>query len=383
MADPRMADSTVKSAVETRIRNATDELVALSHRIHAHPELAFEEFRASAWVAEALHHAGFDVQHGCYELPTAIRATAGSGPVRVAICAEYDALPDMGHACGHNMIAAAAVGAGLGLADFVDELGLTVTVLGTPAEEGGGGKALMLDRGAFEGLDAAMMVHPATTEMTAMPGTAVSQVDVTYTGKPAHAGAYPEEGINAADAMTIAQVAIGLLRQQTRNEDRIAGVVHAAGSAANIIPESASGHWVLRSDTAEALSTLKDRVLRCFEAGATATGCDLTVSGAAPDYADLRPDAELLTFYQANAEAIGRIFPQIPDGFAGAATDMGNVSHLVPTIHPMIGIETAQAVNHQPEFTAACITPSADRAVIESAIAMAWTAVDLATTRQT
>lgn len=372
-----MGDSTMRSAVEARIRDAAQELIDLSHRIHAHPELAFEEFQASAWVAETLQGAGFEVHHGCYELPTAVRATIGSGPIHVAICAEYDALPDMGHACGHNMIAAAAVGAGLGLADFVDELGLTVTVLGTPGEEGGGGKVLMLERGAFDGIDAAMMVHPATTEMIAMPGTAVSQVRVSFTGKPAHAGAYPEEGINAADAMTIAQVAIGLLRQQTRQEDRIAGVVHEAGSAANIIPESASGHWVLRSDTAEALASLKERVLRCFEAGATATGCELTVSDVAPDYADLRPDAKLLELYQANAEAVGRIFPSVPSGFAGAATDMGNVSHVVPTIHPMIGVDSAAAVNHQPEFAAACITATADRALVESAIAMAWTAVDL------
>lgn len=373
-----MQNSPAKSAVETRIRDAADELIDLSHRIHSHPELAFEEVQASTWVAEALKRAGFDVQHGCYDLPTAVRATIGSGPVHVGICAEYDALPDIGHACGHNVIAAAAVGAGLGLADVADQLGLTVTVLGTPAEEGGGGKALMLERGAFDGLDAAMMVHPAPTEMTAMAGTAVSQMQVSYTGKPAHAGAYPEEGINAADAMTIAQVAIGLLRQQTRKEDRIAGVVHDAGGAANIIPDSASGHWVLRSDTVEALAKLKERVLHCFEAGALATGCELTTSNSAPDYQDLRPDAELLTFYRANAEALGRTFPTVPSDLAGAATDMGNVSHVVPTIHPMLGIDTATAVNHQPEFTAACITESADRAVIESAIAMAWTAVDLA-----
>lgn len=371
----------MKSAVETRIRDAREELVGLSRRIHSHPELAFEEFQASSWVAEALDRAGFEVQHGYCELPTAVRASIGSGPVHVAICAEYDALPDMGHACGHNMIAAAAVGAGLGLADFADDLGLTVTVLGTPAEEGGGGKVLMLERGAFDGIDAAMMVHPATAEMTAMPGTAVSQVNVSFTGKPAHAGAHPEEGINAADAMTIAQVAIGLLRQQTRKEDRVAGVVDQAGSAANIIPDSASGHWVMRSDTAEALASLKNRVLRCFEAGAQATGCELTVSATAPDYADLRPNAEILGFYRSNAEAVGRVFPSMPNEFAGAATDMGNVSHVVPTIHPMLGIDSAGAVNHQPEFAAACATPLADRAVIEGAIAMAWTAIDLATGR--
>lgn len=367
-----------KQEIERRIRKAERGLVGLSHRIHAHPETAFEEVRASTWVAEQLSDAGFAVDHGCYGLPTAIRATVGSGPRHIAICAEYDALPDMGHACGHNVIAAAAVGAGLGLAGLADDLGLTVTVLGTPAEEGGGGKVLMLERGAFDGLDAAMMVHPAAVEMEAMPGSAISMFDVSYRGTPAHAGAYPERGVNAADAMTIAQVAIGLLRQQTTSADRIQGIVTEAGSAANVIPDASRGRWIVRSDTVEALAPLKARVRRCFEAGALATGCDLTTVPAGPDYADLRPDPRMLALYRANAEALGRTFPDVSGGPAvGAATDMGNVSHVVPTIHPMLGLDCAPAVNHQPEFAAACITETADRAVVDGAIAMAWTAADL------
>lgn len=369
-----------KNEIERRIRKAERGLVELSHRIHAHPEPAFEEVRASAWVAEQLSEAGFAVEHGCYGLPTAIRATVGSGPRHIAICAEYDALPDIGHACGHNIIAAAAVGAGLGLAGLADDLGLTVTVLGTPAEEGGGGKVLMLERGAFDGFDAAMMVHPAAVEMDAMPGSAISMFDVSYRGTPAHAGAYPERGVNAADAMTVAQVAIGLLRQQTTSADRIQGIVTEAGSAANVIPDASRGRWIVRSDTVEALAPLKARVQRCFEAGAHATGCELTTVPAGPDYADLRPDPGLLALYRANAEALGRTFPDLSGGPAvGAATDMGNVSHAVPTIHPMLGLDCAPAVNHQPEFTAACITPTADRAILDGAIAMAWTAADLAT----
>ncbi|MFE3827337.1 M20 family metallopeptidase [Streptomyces sp. NPDC059092] len=370
-----------RTVIRKQVRTAERELVNLSHRIHAHPELAFEEVCASTWIAEHLSAAGFDVEHGCYGLPTAVRATVGSGPLHVAICAEYDALPEIGHACGHNIIAAAAVGAGVGLAGLADDLGLTVTVLGTPAEEGGGGKVLMLERGAFDGMDAAMMVHPAAAEMDAMPGTAVSQFDILYRGTPAHAGAYPERGVNAADAMTVAQVAIGLLRQQTTSTDRIQGIVTEAGSAANVIPESSRGRWIVRSDSLEALAPLKTRVARCFEAGALATGCELTASPVGPDYADLRPDPTMLALYRANAEALGRTFLDLPDGAAvGAATDMGNVSHAVPTIHPMLGLDCAPAVNHQREFTAACVTPAADRAVLDGAVAMAWTAADLATT---
>lgn len=356
----------------------TDRLVGLSHRIHAHPELAFEETRASAWVADALAAAGFEVEHGCYELPTAVRATAGTGPLHIGICAEYDALPGIGHACGHNVIAAAAVGAGTALAGLADDLGLTVTVFGTPAEEGGGGKILMLERGAFDGMDAAMMVHPAAVEMAAMPGSAVAQFEVAYRGKPAHAGAYPELGVNAADAMTVAQVAVGLLRQQTGADDRIAGIATEAGTAANIIPDASRGQWIVRSPTMERLAELKPRVRRCFEAGALATGCDLTTTPIGLDYADLRPDATMLALYRANAEALGRRFPDLSGGSpAGAATDMGNVSHVVPAIHPMLGLDCLPAVNHQPEFTAACITPAADKAVLDGAIAMAWTAIDL------
>jgi len=356
-----------------------EQLIELSHRIHAHPELAFEEERASAWVAEALTAAGFDVEHGCCGLPTAVRATAGTGPLHIGICAEYDALPEIGHACGHNIIAAAAVGAGAALSGLADDLGLTVTVLGTPAEEGGGGKILMLERGAFEGMDAAMMVHPGAVETAAMPGLAVSQFEVAYRGKPAHAGAYPQYGVNAADAMTLAQVAIGLLRQQTGPDDRIAGIVTEAGTAANIIPDASRGRWVVRSSTVESLAELKRRVQHCFEAGALGTGCELTTTPISLDYADLRPDATMLGMYRANAEALGRVFPDLSgESPAGAATDMGNVSHVVPTIHPMLGLDCLPAVNHQPDFTAACITPAADKAVLDGATAMAWTAIDLA-----
>lgn len=371
----------LKTAVAQRIQDMDRQLVDLSHRIHAHPELGFEEYKASQWVADALSDAGFRVQHGCYGLPTAVHASIGSGPVHIGICAEYDALPEIGHACGHNVIAAAGVGAAIGLVDVVDDLGLTVSLLGTPAEEGGGGKILMLERGAFENLDAAMMVHPAALEMAAMPGTAVSQFEVMYAGKPAHAGAYPELGINAADAMTIAQVAIGQLRQQTRPTDRIQGIVTAAGSAVNVIPDASSGKWIVRSDNAEALAVLTERVRQCFQAGALASGCTVEITRAGPDYADLRPDSELLDLYRRNASVLGRKFPDLPDGMVGAATDMGNVSHVVPTIHPILGLDCFPAVNHQPEFTAACITPTADTAVLDGATAMAWTAADFASRR--
>ncbi len=368
-----------KQAAEERVGQARDELLALSHRIHAHPEIGFEEERAADWLGDALDAAGFAVERGVCELPTAFAARIGSGPLHVTICAEYDALPGIGHACGHNMIAAMAVGAGLGLAGVADDVGLTVTVLGTPAEEVGnaGGKILLLERGAFADAHAAMMVHPSPFEGAAPAYIAVSKFDVRYTGKAAHASAAPELGINAADALTVAQTAIGLLRQHIRPTDRIHGIVTKGGDAPNIVPSDTSASYMVRAETLAQLAEIQARVWRCFEAGALATGTTLTIDGGDRPYAEVHQDLEIAAIYQRNAEALGRSFPAEPQKGV-ASTDMGNVSLALPAIHPRIGLGSYPVTNHQPEFAACCVTEIADRAVIDGATAMAWTAIDLA-----
>jgi amidohydrolase len=366
-----------KEAARATVDGDTSALIDLSHRIHAHPELKFEEEQSSAWAAGLLADAGLAVDTGICELPTAFSCTFGSGPLHVAICAEYDALPGIGHACGHNIIAAMAVGAGRALAPLVDELGISVTVIGTPAEEGGGGKIYMLERGAFEGVHAAMMVHPAPVEDLTPRVTAVSHFCARATGHEAHAALAPQLGVNAADAMTIAQVAIGLLRQHLRPTDQVHGVVLRGGNAANVVPAHAEGLWMARARTIDELAELRPRVVRCFEAGALATGATIDIEDVSPDYSQLEHDHDMVEAYRANAAALGR--STAPDGSATFSTDMGNVSLAIPTIHPCIAIESAGAVNHQPEFAAACINASADRAVREGALAMAWTAIDLAT----
>jgi len=374
-----------KAASRDTISTARGTLVDLSHRVHAHPELNFEEERAAAWVAGVLSDGGFDVETGVADLPTAFVATAGSGPLTIGICAEYDALPGIGHACGHNIIAAAAAGAGLGLRPLVDDLGLTVKVFGTPAEEGGGGKVLMLERGVFAGVHASMMVHPSPVERETMACLAVSHWEVTYRGKSAHASAWPEQGINAADALTVAQVGIGLLRQHIRRTDRIHGIVTRGGDAPNVVPESTAGAWLVRSRTLAELAELEPRVRACFEAGALATGCELEMRPLGPAYSEMRHDVELAAVYRANAEALGRGFIDLPQELAertAGSTDMANISLAIPAIHPMLGIDSLPATNHQPEFTAACITPTADDAVVGGATAMAWTCVDMATDSQ-
>ena len=370
-----------RTAARARLDEARAQLIELSHRIHANPELGFHEEKAAAWLTEALDAAGFTVQRGAGDLPTAFTATSGSGPLTVAICAEYDCLPGIGHACGHNIIAAAAIGAAIAAARVADEAGLTVRVVGTPAEEGGGGKIILLERGAFDGVHAAMMVHPAPADVAEPPVIAVAHFDVHYTGKEAHASSYPEMGINAADALTVAQVAIGLLRQHIRPNDRIHGIVTKGGEAPNIVPAHTSAKYYVRARTLGQLEEILAKVNRCFEAGALATGATLEIVEVEKPYAEMRHDAEIAALYKRNAEALRRVFPDFGASnlmrWAGS-TDMGNISLAMPAIHPMIGINSLPAANHQPEFTAHCNTETADLAVYDGALAMAWTAIDLA-----
>lgn len=369
---------TSKAAARAEVERHADELIQLSERLHADPETAWEEHRAAAAVPELLDRAGFAVTPKYLGLDTAFHAGFGSGPRRIALCAEYDALPGLGHACGHNLIAASSIGAALGLARVADDLGITVEVYGTPAEEGGGGKIELLERGAFAGVDLAMMVHPAPVDVAEARPFAVSHSKVSYTGKSAHAAAYPEAGVNAADAFTVAQVAIGLLRQHLPASVRVHGIVTQAGDAPNAIPEHASGRWYVRAETLAELSEVEPRVLRAFEAGALATGCELSVEPESKPYAEFRADERALADYRANALELGREFA--PDGTASrmnrASTDMGNVSQVVPAIHPYIGIGSLPAINHQREFAAHCVGGTAERALLDGAIALAWTGLD-------
>lgn len=367
-----------KQSVIENIDGARDLLIGLSHQIHANPELSFEEFMASMWCADALEARGFVVERAICDLPTAFRATIGSGALVIGICCEYDALPDIGHACGHNIIAAAAIGTGIALAQLVDELDITLVVLGTPAEEGGGGKILMLERGGFDGLNASMMVHPWTSEMTGMPCLAVTHFDVHYYGVEAHASAYPERGRNAADAITIAQVAIGLLRQHANPGDQVHGIVTNGGSAPNIVPAHTTAKYYARASTLKKLDEWLPRVHHCFEAGAIATMTSLEYVTHSPPYSEFLMDEPMAKIYRQNAETLGRIFAPPAERIVAASTDMGNVSLVIPAIHPMLDIEAFPAVNHQAAFAVHCVSKTADLALLDGAKAMAMTVIDLA-----
>jgi amidohydrolase len=377
-----MPTATASISVEDAVNRRRGDLVELSHSIHAEPELAFAEHRSRAKTQALVAEYGFEITVAPGGLDTAFRADYGSGPLVVGICAEYDALPDIGHACGHNIIAASAVGTALALAEVADELGLTVALLGTPAEEAGGGKALLLKAGTFDDIAATVMLHPGPLDIARARSLALSQVAVGYLGREAHAAVAPYLGINAADAITVAQVAIGLLRQQLAPGQMVHGLVTDGGQATNIIPGHAEMQYTMRANDAASLRELEGRIADCFLAGAVATGCDYKVEETEPPYHELTPDKWLADAFRAEMVRVGRnpVAAEVEAALPLGSTDMGNVTQVMPGIHPIVGIDANGASVHQPGFAVAAAGPSGDKAVVEGALMLARTVVNLAET---
>jgi amidohydrolase len=369
--------------LKTRVGEAIDglahELVALSRAIHGHPELAFEEVFASRALAELARKHDVDAELGVFGLDTSIRAEFGpAGRPMVALLSEYDALPGIGHACGHNIIATSALGAALGLRALGARLPGRVRWLGTPAEERGAGKEIMARNGAFEGVDAALMIHPSGVNLATMPCIAIAEVEAVYRGVASHASAMPERGVNALDAIVIAYQAVSALRQHIRSTERLHGIITDGGQAPNVVPERAAGRFYVRAANAGQLAELKMRVEGCFRAGADATGATLELTWGEIDYLDLRTSWPLANCFQKNAERLGRAFfpyDKLPPGVQGS-TDMGNVSHRVPSIHPMIACAPPQVSIHNAEFAKYAGSQSGDQAVLDGAKALAMTALD-------
>jgi amidohydrolase len=368
-------------AQDTVLRRRND-LIALSHDIHAEPELAFAEHRSCAKTQALVADRGFAITAAPGGLDTAFRADYGSGDLTVAVCAEYDALPGIGHACGHNIIAASAVGAALGLAEVADELGLHVVLMGTPAEESGGGKALLLKAGAFDDICAAVMVHPGPADIAAARSLALSEVTVGYRGHESHASVAPHLGVNAGDAATVAQVAIGLLRQQFSPGQQVHGIVTEGGRASNVIPGRATMRYAMRAIDKASLQGLQSRIFDCFQAGALATGCEYRIDGHGPAYDELRCDEWLANVFREEMTRLGRtpVPQEMETALPLGSTDMGNVTQAMPGIHPILAVDAGGAALHQPEFTAAAVSPSADKAVIDGSIMLARTVIRLAET---
>ena len=374
----------LKKQVCDIIDGIADELIDASHAIHAKPEIAFEEKFAHGLLTDKVEAAGLTVERHACGLDTAFVSLFGEGDTEVGILSEYDALPGIGHACGHNIIATTGLGASLALAKLNGDLPGKVRYLGTPAEESGNGKELMARQGAFDGLDAAMMVHPAGIDLITMPSLAVNEVRVTYTGKASHASAMPFAGVNALDALVTAYQSIAQLRQHIKQSERIHGIFNEAGLAPNIVPDHAVGTFYVRAENGLALAELKSRVQNCFEAGALAAGCEVQIDWALGDYLEIKESWAIAERYKQNAESLGRnFFPleKMPSSGAGS-TDMGNISHRVPSIHPMIACAPPSVVIHNPEFAKWAGSERGDKAVIDGAKSLAMTAIDVLTDKK-
>ncbi len=360
------------------IEVARDEILELSHRIHADPEPAFEEHHAATWIAEVLARHGYQVEHPAGSLPTAIRATrrgghGGDGP-RIGILAEYDALPGLGHGCGHNTMAASGVGAAIALAAIADELPGEIVFLGSPAEERGSGKQIMIDDGLFDGLDAALLYHPCDRSHVESHPLASEDVEVVYTGLQSHASADPWLGKNALDALIVLFASVGLWRQQLRPTARVHGIIRDGGTAANIIPDRAAARFMVRSDDEADYAVMRDRFRDLCQAAALATDTtvEVTFSGLART---MRNNTVLAERFRANMAAYG-IEDQGDDLNAGS-TDMANVSWICPTIHPDLAIAPEGTPGHSILFRDAAISPQADETTLLAAALVAQTALEL------
>lgn len=374
-AEPH-ADS--KGRLAAAVEAARQEILELSHRIHADPEPAFEEHHASAWVADLLARHGFEVEHPAGSLATAVRAVRrggrGGASPRIGILAEYDALPGLGHGCGHNTMAASGVGAAIALAALADELPGEIVFLGTPAEERGSGKKTMIDDGLFDGLDAALLYHPCDRNHVYSWPLASEDVDVVFSGLQAHAASDPWRGKNALDAMVLLFTSVGLWRQQLLPTSRVHGIIQEGGTAANIIPDRTRAWFMIRSVEQAYYDTMREQFVRLCDAAALATGTtvEVTFSGGAMT---MRNNTVLGERFAANMAAYG--IPDMGDDPSSGSTDMGNVSWVCPTIHPDLAIAPEGTPGHSILFRDAAVTPQADETTLLAATLVAQTAYDL------
>ncbi|UCH52080.1 MAG: M20 family metallopeptidase [Chloroflexota bacterium] len=372
-----MTKTELKAEANRQIEQQRRKLIELSLKIHANPELAFKEEKASNWLTSYMAKNGFHVENGIGGLPTAFKASYGTNKPVIALVAEYDALPEMGHACGHNIIAASAVGAGVASRCVVDNCDGTVVVFGTPAEELSGGKVLMVEAGVFEGVDAAMIVHPGTRNAAITESLSCIELYVQFFGKAAHAAAYPERGINALEAMILAFNAVNSLRQHIKDRARIHGIITHGGEAANVVPAYSTATFLVRASDNAYLDELKHKVLKCFEGASVATGARLEYRWGEVVYAPMRNNLTLAQLFTQNLESLGRKVEPFESRFGFGSTDMGNVSQIVPAIHPSVAIVSSNVQLHSPDFVLAAATDSGHEGMLDAAKALAMTVADI------
>jgi len=368
-----------KSRVREEVDRREVELREVSKDLFDHPEVKFEEVYACKRLAGVLREAGFEVEVGVAGLDTAIRAvhpSSSEGPT-VAILGEYDALPEIGHACGHNLIAAGGLGAALAVAAIKPELPGTLLFLGTPAEEGGGGKVTMIDAGLFEGVDAAMMFHPANFTVVGHGSLAITEVKLAFHGKPSHASAWPEEGINALDAVIQTFNGLNALREHIKDGARIHGIITDGGLKPNIVPEHAAAEFYVRAPETDYRDELLVKLKNCAEGAALATGARLEWNEVGHAYKAMKPNAPLIEAYVENLAGLGWTIDDAPE--AMGSTDMGDVTQAVPGMHPYLGICEPGIPGHSREFAEASASEEGAQAMLTAAKALAMTTVDVLT----
>jgi amidohydrolase len=373
----------LKAQVIREIDTHQQQLSELSLKIHSNPELGFQEVKASDWLTRYLEENGFSIERGICELSTAFRASYGKGKPAIATLAEYDALPDLGHACGHNLIATCAVGAGVASKLAIDQFGGSILVIGTPAEELYGGKVKMAENGAFNDLDAAMMVHPGTNDTATTHALAAQTLSVEFFGKSAHAAAQPEAGINALEAMIQSFTAINSLRQHIKSTARIHGIITDGGQAPNVVPTHSAGRFIVRADDNTYFSELKQKVLNCFIGAATASGARLEYKWSNVYYDSMRNNLILAQLFAQNMGSLGRNITLSEPNSGFGSTDMGNVSQLVPSIHPRVAIAEKEVAGHSPQFALAAASEAGTKGMLDAAKALAMTVVDLIANAET
>ncbi|GAA4666843.1 amidohydrolase [Amycolatopsis dongchuanensis] len=363
--------------VDSAVDGLADRLWDVALSLHRDPELAFEEHRAAARLCEELTEGGFSVERGVAGMPTAFTGRAGEGGPRVALLMEYDALPGLGHACGHNLIAAASLGAALALRQA--ELPGTVLAVGTPAEENGGGKVLELAAGVFDGTDAALMMHPGTHSWSWAPLTAQTELTVTFHGRAAHPTGNPTEGVDALAALIELFNVLAVLQRRLPAGSHVQGIITRGGEATNIVPDLAEGRFGLRGLTTAALNRLAGQLREAAEGVAQATGTTVTVERPREGYAHFRNNAVLSEAFARHLGELGIPMSAPEPGVFLGSSDIGNVSTTVPAIHPFVAITGPEQSDHTPEFAAAAASERARTVVLASAKALARTAVDVLT----
>jgi len=373
--------NTWKEKACARVDEIADQLIAVSREIYDHPELKFEEFRASKLLAEKLQEEGFTVELGVADLETAISAVhpaTSDGPT-VAILGEYDALPEIGHACGHNLIAAAGLGAAIAVGAVKKDLPGKLVFFGTPGEEGGGGKVVMVSAGLFDGVDAAMMFHPSSRTVVDRKSLAITEVMIEFTGKASHAAGSPEKGINALDAVIQTFNGINAMRQHIKDGARIHGIITDGGAKPNIVPEHAAANFYVRALENDYRDELLEKLRACAQGAALATGASLDFKIVGHSYKAMKPNRAIGDAFVKNLAQLGEpLNPPPPDAGMGS-TDMGDVSQVVPSIHAYIEICDENVAGHSREFAEASISKRGLDVMLIAAKAMAMTAIDLLT----